>query len=118
MVLVAVAAGGAARATVGERHLRLIKSSPAKDAELGNPPGEIRLWFSEETELSVSRIKLTAADGTEIELGRVEVGDENTLVAAVAAEFSAGSYEVAWRTSSRDGHPITGAFGFSVVDTE
>jgi len=95
-------------------HLKLTKSAPAKDAELSGGPAEIRLWFSQATELSISRIKLTAADGTEIELGDVKAAEENALVATVLGALAAGTYEVAWRTSSGDGHPIRGTFGFTV----
>lgn len=96
-------------------HLELTKSVPAKDTALAASPAEIRLWFSQATELSISRIQLTAADGTEVELGEVASAPENALVAAVLSPLDAGTYEVAWRTSSGDGHPIRGTFTFTVA---
>ncbi len=118
IVLVTLAAAVATPAVGSGMHLKLDKSAPAEDAELSSSPGEIRLWFSQATELSVSRIKLTTADGAEIELGKVEAAEENALVATVLGALDAGTYEVAWRTSSGDGHPIRGTFAFTVTATE
>ena len=65
IVVVALVAVAATPAGAGNVHLRLTKSAPAEDAELKGSPSEIRLWFSQATELSISRITVTAADGTE-----------------------------------------------------
>lgn len=117
-ILLAMATVVTTPAAAGNLHLRLTKSAPAENAALSESPTEIRLWFSQETELSISRIVVTAADGTEIELGKVEAAEENALVVAMVDVLSAGTYEVAWRTSSGDGHPIRGTFGFTVTTTE
>ncbi len=117
LVVVVLAAVWAAPAS-GSLHLRLTKSAPAKDAELGAAPAEIRLWFSQNVELSVSSIKLTAADGDEIDLGKVETAEADVLVATTPSGLAAGVYQVAWRTSSGDGHPIRGTFDFAVAATE
>lgn len=117
-ILLAMATVVTTPAAAGNLHLRLTKSAPAENAALSESPTEIRLWFSQETELSISRIVVTAADGTEIELGKVEAAEENALVAPMVDVLSAGTYEVAWRTSSGDGHPIRGTFGFTVTTTE
>lgn len=118
VVLVILAVAVATPAAGSNMHLKLDKSAPAKDAELSGSPGEIRLWFSQATELSISRIKLTAADGAEIDLGKVEAAEENALVATVLSVLDAGTYEVAWQTSSGDGHPIRGTFAFTVTAAE
>ena len=116
-LLAVVVAAGAAPAEGTSAHLRLTKSAPAKDAAVAAAPEQIRLWFSQTPELAVSRIKLTAADGTEIAMGKVESFEEDSLVATVEGEMAAGAYEVSWRTSSGDGHPITGTFTFEVGAT-
>lgn len=118
ILLAALAAALPAPAAGSNMHLKLTKSAPAKDAELSSSPTEIRLWFSQETELSISRIVVTASDGTEIALGKVVAKKENTLVAAVVDALVAGTYEVAWRTSSGDGHPVRGTFSFTVAAIE
>jgi hypothetical protein len=116
-VLVAGLASPDTAARAAGAHLRLTKSAPAKDASLSTSPAEIRLWFSLPPELSISRIKVTAADGTEVVLGEVKADVDNVLVAAVPESMIAGEYEVSWRTSSGDGHPLTGTFAFAVEST-
>ncbi|NKB88344.1 MAG: hypothetical protein GKS06_09000 [Acidobacteria bacterium] len=118
LALVAILLAPTAVLAHGESmHLRLTKSAPTKDAVVEASPAEIRLWFSLPPELAVSRIKLTAADGTEMEVGELTAGEENTIYAALAADIPPGAYEVSWRTSSGDGHPITGTFAFEVGAT-
>jgi hypothetical protein len=116
VALVAGLAGPAAASPRGA-HLRLTKSAPAKEASLATSPAEIRLWFSLPPELSISRIKVTGADGTEVALGDVTADVDNVLFAALLEPVPAGDYEVSWRTSSGDGHPLTGTFDFAVQGT-
>lgn len=99
-------------------HLALEKSSPAEGAELREPPAEIRLWFTERPEASVSRISLEGPDGR-VELGEVQAVDgDNAIVAEVLTALAPATYEVAWLTASGDGHPIRGTFEFSVVTAD
>ncbi len=98
----------AARTT---RHLRLTGSAPEQDAALEASPAEIRLWFSLEPELAISRISLSCHD-TE-KLGELHAGDENSLYIEVESDLEPGGHTVVWRTSSGDGHPIRGTIPFS-----
>ncbi len=97
-------------------HLKLDRSSPASGADLTEAPAEIRLFFSEAPEVAVSRIALSWAEG-EIDLGEIEAGPENSIAAKIQEQLVPGSYTVAWRTSSGDGHPIRGTFDFRVMAT-
>jgi methionine-rich copper-binding protein CopC len=115
VALVLAAAAPAGGTEAGAAHLRLTKSSPAKDAILTAPVAEIRLWFSLPPELAVSRIRVAAAGGQEVELGKVVGGDDDSLAAAVVGDMRPGTYEVTWRTSSGDGHPIRGSFTFTLA---
>lgn len=97
-------------------HLRLERSSPADEAVLDESPGEIRLWFSQEPELAVSRIELRGPAGA-VELGEVDSGEEDlkVLFATVPGPLPAGDFTVSWVTSSGDGHPVKGDFSFRVA---
>jgi len=99
-------------------HLRLERSAPADEAVVDTSPEEIRLWFSQEPELAVSRIALQGPVG-EVELGDVERDEEDATVlfASVPEPLSDGPYTVSWVTSSGDGHPVRGEFGFRVQVT-
>lgn len=96
-------------------HLRLERSAPADEAVLEESPEEIRLWFSQEPELAVSRVGLQGPAG-EVELGDVERDEEDAkiLFASVPEPLPDGQYSVSWATSSGDGHPVRGDFGFRV----
>lgn len=100
-------------------HLHLRHSSPAAKAVLDTVPSEIRLVFTEAPSLAVSSIRLLAPDGTEVPLGALAVDPDSAtaLVARItAAQLSAGSYTVVWRTASDDGHPMEGRFGFTISE--
>lgn len=95
-------------------HLQLERSSPAADASLESAPAEIRLWFSERPELAVSMIRVEGPAGA-VKTGELAAGDDNDLSVTLPADLTAGAYTVTWRTSSGDGHPIRGNFGFTVA---
>lgn len=99
-------------------HGGLRRSIPAKDAHLAIVPRELRLTFSEPSELSFSAVELRAPDGKSVPLGELvrAAGDPNTLVAAITGPlFAAGTYTVVWRTAGADGHPVRGQFEFVIA---
>ena len=99
-------------------HLHLRSSVPAAQAVVDTVPREIRLVFTEAPQVSVSSIRLLAADGAEVELGApfIDPGSATSLVARIPVEaLSQGVYTVVWRTASADGHPIQGRFDFTVA---
>lgn len=96
-------------------HTRLVKSEPAAEGRVSPPPA-IRLWFSERVELSLTGLTLTGPAGRArtVRATRAESADAPVVVAIVDT-LTPGTYTVAWRTASRDGHPVTGKFRFAVV---
>lgn len=101
-------------------HLRLEKSEPAQGAVLSASPAEIRLWYSLAPELSVTGVKLVSAGGTAIALGKPTRGSgaKDPVVVDIPRPLAPGDYVVSWKTSSKDGHPISGDFSFSVKAAE
>lgn len=97
-------------------HLRLEKSSPTNGEALTAAPTVIRLWFSLAPEMAVTSIKLTDASGKAVTLSAPRRGSaaKDPVEADVAGALAAGTYTVAWKTSSKDGHPIKGTFSFTV----
>lgn len=97
-------------------HLQLKSSTPARDAVLRTAPAEIRLTFSARPELALSDIKLIAAGGKAVALGKVAfTSDSLTIAAPVEGPLPEGAYQVTWRTASKDGHPIRGTIPFTVA---
>lgn len=97
-------------------HLKLDRSEPAKDASVAASPAAIQLWYSQEPQVRLTTVKLTGPAGT-MDLKPVSVvdGDGRHLSAPVARPLAAGAYTVAWRTLAKDGHVVSGEFGFRVT---
>jgi copper transport protein len=98
-------------------HAHLKRSEPAAGSKVGTPPQLIRLWFSEQPELSMTFISLKDMQGKEWVLTAPQRDPTNSLEisAGVAQPLPAGRYTVAWRTAASDGHPSQGTFGFVVL---
>lgn len=94
-------------------HLHLVKASPNDGEIVTRPTSEIRLWFSQKPEVSVTTITLLRADSTAVPLGKVTTTDDSLSVkATLSAPLPEGSYLVRWRALSRDGHSVRGTYAF------
>lgn len=100
---------------VASAHAVLESSSPAASQTLATSPGEISLNFSEAVESSFSRIQLFDSDEKAISIGAVvRSATDDSVISAKVPVLADGVYVVVWRVVSVDGHPVTGAFPFSV----
>ena len=99
-------------------HLHLLKSLPPASATVDAVPDSIRLWFSQRPELAVTSVKVTGPGETTVGLAPLAQGDSAVVIAPVKAKAAMpGSYSVAWRTMSKDGHVVRGMFSFRVQPT-
>src|SRR4051812_6340066 len=97
-----------------QAHAGLIRSEPVAGATLGASPTAIRLFFSERPEPSLSDVRVVGPGGSTVDAGRVQLGDDHSLVAPVG-KLRRGVYTVAWRSvSGVDGHASSGAYAFGV----
>jgi copper resistance protein C len=98
------------------RHLRLVKSEPAKNDSVSSI-SVVKLWFSLKPSTPLTRIRLKSPNGTEVTLGPAapDSADDKLMVAPISAPLPAGRYTVSWKTASSDGHPISGDFAFVVT---
>lgn len=100
---------------VASAHAILESSSPAASQTLAASPEQITLDFSEAVETSFSRIQLFDSDEKEIPIGSVvRSPTDDSVISADVPELDDGVYVVVWRVVSVDGHPVNGAFPFSV----
>jgi copper transport protein len=97
-------------------HVTLLRSSPAKDARLAIPPATVHLEFSETAEPSTSRIELVTPANERIALRPRRPANDSIhhLDADVPPLPVAGAYRLEWRVIGLDGHPVSGAFGFTI----
>lgn len=94
-------------------HLHLVKSSPRDGEEVATPTREIRLWFSQQPEVTLSTITLLRSDSSVVAIEKATSTDDTlSFKAALRAALPVGSYIVRWRATSRDGHAVRGSYTF------
>jgi methionine-rich copper-binding protein CopC len=99
-------------------HARFIESDPMPDAVVTAAPEWVTIYFGEILEHQGNSIKVLAADGTQVDLGDVNLLDGNHRAIWVSLQpgLSAGTYQVAWsNVSAEDGHGASGEFAFTVA---
>lgn len=97
-------------------HATLLSSQPAKGSTLASSPTRIYLVFSEEIEPALGSIRLVGPNGRVVALKATgDPRNVSALVGPVAAPLTPGAWRVEWRITSEDGHPIDGAFSFTVA---
>ncbi len=92
-------------------HAIVTRVSPEPDAVLDESPKEISLSFTETISIPAQGIRLFDPSGSEIP-GVTAVASGNTMRAQVPLLSTDGSYTVAWRAVSADGHAVSGAYLF------
>lgn len=99
-------------------HLKLTRTLPAADSTVQQAPKQLELWFTEAPELAMTKVSLANAAGTSVAVGKVASGGNASapsVVVPITGAMAAGKYTVTWRAASRDGHPMNGAFNFSIA---
>jgi methionine-rich copper-binding protein CopC len=97
-------------------HARLVRAVPGDGSTVQTAPSRVSLVFDEEMR-PPSTIVVTGPAGVEVQRGTVAVADDTATVAVRVT--AAGTYRVAFRVVSADGHPVTGetTFGFRSTPT-
>jgi methionine-rich copper-binding protein CopC len=95
-------------------HDGLVGTSPASGSTLAEGPVTVELDFTAEPLPIGTLVAVTGPDGGSVSDGAAEIRG-TTVVQALSGTPSAGTYRVEWRSSSSDGHALTGAFDFTVT---
>ncbi|MER5873062.1 copper resistance protein CopC [Streptomyces sp. NPDC002044] len=111
--LFALLLGGAGPAFA---HTGLSGSDPADGAVLPTAPRHVTLTFTESVGFSEDSLRVLSPDNERVNPRQAHRADgqENTARVELSGALSQGTYTVAWRVVSADGHPISGAFVFSI----
>ncbi|MFF4263528.1 copper resistance CopC/CopD family protein [Streptomyces virginiae] len=118
-VLVLVAAvlalllGGAGAASA---HASLSGSDPADGSVLKTEPQHVTLTFTESVSFSDDSLRVLSPANERVNPRPAQHADgkDNTARVELSGKLPQGTYTVAWRVVSADGHPISGAFVFSI----
>lgn len=97
--------------SVAWAHASLVSSSPPDGASLAAAPAEVTLTFSDPMQPGAA-IVVTGPDGRSVTTGDPEVVDD--VVTQRLTPAGRGQYTIAYRATSRDGHPLTGQIRFGV----
>ncbi|MDM4719525.1 copper resistance protein CopC [Micromonospora sp. WMMA1363] len=96
-------------------HNALKAATPAKDARLTEPPKQITLEFLQKLNPAFTTITLSDATLQKVPTSEPTVdGGEGTIT--VDQALPNGTYTVAYRVVSADGHPVQGSYRFTVAD--
>lgn len=94
-------------------HDELTGTDP-EDGTTAEAPEDLTLSFSGAISEVGAAVQVTGPDGESASDGDPEV-DGSTVVQDLADDLPDGDYEVVWRVTSEDGHPIAGELAFSVT---
>jgi methionine-rich copper-binding protein CopC len=95
-------------------HNQLIDTAPAKDAVLDEPPAEVALEFVERLDPTYTTIVVTDAQRRTVATSAPEISGARGVV-RFTEPLAPGTYTVAYRVVSLDGHPVQGSFRFTVA---
>ncbi len=97
-------------------HAGLSGSDPAEAAVLPTEPKQVTLTFTESVSLSDESLRVLSPDNERVNPRPAQHADgkQNTARVELSDKLPQGTYTVAWRVVSADGHPISGAFVFSI----
>ena len=95
-------------------HDGLVGSVPAPGAAVPTAPASVNLEFSGPPVPLGTQVLVTGPDGVEVSQGSADVRG-TTVVQPLAGSLPEGDYTVRWRSTSADGHPVTGSWSFTVA---
>ncbi|MET7468099.1 copper resistance protein CopC [Micromonospora sp. NPDC005599] len=102
-------------ATPAAAHNSLQEATPARDARLTSAPTQVTLRFMQRLNPAFTTITLSDAGQRAVPTGAPTV-DGVTGRATIDEPLGNGTYTVAYRVVSRDGHPVQGSYRFTVAD--
>ena len=97
-----------------QAHDGLISTVPLNTEVVTAAPATVELDFTAAPLPLGTEVRVVGPDGAPVSTGSAEIRG-TTVVQALAGSLPAGGYGVEWRSTSSDGHPLTGSFVFTVA---
>ncbi|MGV9373204.1 copper resistance CopC family protein [Micromonospora tulbaghiae] len=101
-------------ATPAAAHNSLQEATPARDARLTAAPTQVTLRFLQRLNPSFTTITVSDAGQRTVSTSAPAV-DGATGTVTIDEPLGNGTYTVAYRVVSRDGHPVQGSYRFTVA---
>ena len=100
---------------VAQAHDGLVSTSPAPEGAVAAAPSTVELRFTGEPLPLGTQVLVTGPDGAPVSEGPAEIRG-TAVVQQLVDALPAGAYRVEWRSTSSDGHPLSGTYGFTVAE--
>ncbi|WP_421120614.1 copper resistance protein CopC [Aquihabitans daechungensis] len=94
-------------------HAELSATDPADGAVVERAPEALTMQFTEDVSLRPDGVRVLDATGERVDAGEASAAGPDVTV-PLEGTIADGTYVVAWRAVSADGHPIRGSYTFSV----
>jgi len=98
-------------------HDGLVGTTPAAGATVAEAPDSLELDFTGEPLPLGTLVAVTGPDGAPVSTGTPEIRG-TTVVQAIDGDATAGTYRVDWRSTSSDGHALSGTFDYTVTEED
>ncbi len=96
-------------------HAFVDHAEPAVGSQLHAAPDQVKIWFTEKLEPSLSKIQVFDPSGAEVDKRDVKLDPSNSALLIVSLPaLKPGKYKVVWRAVSVDTHVTTGNFTFEL----
>jgi len=103
-------------ASVSWAHAFLDHAEPPVGSQVHDPPAQVKIWFTERLEPTLSKIQVFDASGQQVDKRDVQADKSDAALLLVSLRaLQPGKYKVVWRVVSVDTHVTTGNFAFEVT---
>jgi len=106
-------AGALVDASPAAAHAELLSTDPGDGVVLDEAPDAVTFQFSEGVDLQPDGVRVLDDRGRRVDRGQAEASG-SSVTAPLDDALAQGTYVVAWRVVSADGHPVRGSYTFSV----
>jgi copper transport protein len=100
-------------ASVASAHAELSATDPADGAVVASAPEALTLQFTEDVAVRPDGVRVLDDQGERVDSGATSA-EGAVVTVPVGGDLHDGTYVVAWRAVSADGHPIRGSYTFSI----
>lgn len=94
-------------------HFKVAKTEPADGATVDRPVRDLRVWFSQEPDVALSKLELEGPAGA-LQVQNVHTMGEKDLMGTVVGAMPDGAYTAKWQAAGDDGHVMKGEWKFTV----
>ncbi|RKP53938.1 copper resistance protein CopC [Cohnella endophytica] len=97
-----------------DAHAELVQTSPKANAKMEASPSTVELTFNERLDSGGTKLQVLNESSRDIAKGKPESLDGGKTIRIALPKLGEGHYTVSYSVISADGHPVSGAYVFTV----